>query len=395
LLRRSVVRQYRSMPDALVYVAGGLLFLLAEALVYRLVDQCPVAVGVAISAFVGIAVPSILTGRVRQSVVGVATVAVALLPYIAPSVASTSLMATIGALALISIGQNIITGCAGQMSLGQGALAAVGAYCVAILINSFKWPWWLALAASPFAASLVGVIVGIWALRLRGVYLAMVTLSMVVVLPAVAKVSPVSEWTNGVQGILLVSPSPPEWLNSLDSSSYLYVLTLVLISAMVYLAARLMSSRHGLALRALKESELSAQISGVSLLRYKIWAFVVASAYAGLGGGLLGFIVGIVTPDAYTVMFSIDFLVMVVIGGLGSIVGSIVGAAIVWELQVRVSTITVTLLGLRVELLPWTIYGLAVIVIMMFMPEGVVGLAKRVVGRLAEGNQLRIRRLVR
>jgi branched-chain amino acid transport system permease protein len=372
------------VPNAAVSVAGGVLFLIAQGLLFRFVDHLPAAVGVVISAFIAVTIPSILTRRVQPSAIGVAIAAVILLPGIAPSVASTSLMATIGALALISIGQNIVTGYTGQLSVGQGAMAGIGAYCVAILINRFEWPWWLALAASPFAASFVGVIVGIWALRLRGMYLAMVTLAMVVALPTVAKVSPVSEWTNGVQGILLVAPTPPEWLNGLDTSAYLYVLTLGVLGAMVYLAARLMSSRHGLALRALRESELAAQISGVSLLRYKIWAFVVASAYAGLGGGLLALIVGIVTPDAYTVMFSIDFLVMVVIGGLGSIVGSIVGAAIVWELRVRVSTITLSLLGIKVELLPWTLYGLAVIAIMMFMPEGVVGLVGAMMRRVSE-----------
>ena len=387
--RRFGLRENPSVPNVAVSVAGGVLFLVAQVLFSRLADQVPVAVAVVVSAFIGVALPSIWTGRVRHGAIGVAIAAAILLPGIAPSMASTSLMATIGALALISIGQNIVTGYAGQLSIGQGAMAGIGAYCVAILINRFEMPWWLALAASPFVASFVGVIVGIWALRLRGMYLAMVTLAMVVALPTVAKVSPVSEWTNGVQGILLVPPTPPEWLSSLDASAYLYVLTLLLLGAMVYLAARLMRSRHGLALRALRESELAAQISGVSLLRYKIWAFVVASAYAGLGGGLLAFIVGIVTPDAYTVMFSIDFLVMVVIGGLGSIVGSIVGAAIVWELRVRVSTITLSLLGIKVELLPWTLYGLAVIAIMMFMPEGVAGLVGAVTRRVSERKAVR------
>lgn len=301
----------------------------------------------------------------------------AALPAIAPSVADTSLMATIGAMAMIAIGQNIVTGYAGQMSLGQGAMAAVGAYCVAILIARFNLPWWLALAAAPFVAALVGIGVGIFALRLRGLYLAMVTLAMVVALPTMAKVNLISNWTGGVQGILLNSPEPPAQLKVLDPTAYLYAITLLLLAAMVYLAIRLMNSRHGLALKALRESELAAQISGVSLLRYKVWAFVLASGYAGLGGGLLAFVVGIVTPDSYTLMFTFQFLVMVVMGGLGSIAGSLLGAAIVWELQVRVTSITLNMLGMKVELLPWTIYGLLIVAIMMFMPEGVVGLARQ------------------
>jgi branched-chain amino acid transport system permease protein len=263
------------------------------------------------------------------------------------------------------LGLNIVLGYAGQLSLAQAAFWGVGAYTSAILTTQFGLPVWAGMFAAFFVAALCGVLLGIPTLKLSGHYLAMATIGFGIILQLIL----VNEiWlTNGSDGITKI-PSP--WIGSVelkDPGTFFYVAAVSLI-LLTWGAIRLKNSRVGRAFMAIRENEMAAGATGVDTTYYKIMAFALSAGYAGFGGWL--FAHGgshYISPDTFSFEQSVILLVMTVLGGNGSAIGSIVGG---------------TLLTLLPEVLRFLkdsymmVYAAGIVLIMIFMPRGIAGLVK-------------------
>ena len=267
--------------------------------------------------------------------------------------AQSAVILQIGIYILLAVSLNVATGYLGQLPLGHAGFMAVGAYAAALL--------WKALPRNPgaillglllggLAAAVVGVVIGIPALRLKGDYLAIITLGfgeiirvLIINLPGI---------TGGTPGLM----------NIPKHSSFLVVyLTVIVSCALIH---TLMKSRHGRAILAIRENEIAAESSGVNTTFYKVLAFTVSAFFAGVAGALYAGYTGILTPGNFTFMTSINILVMVVLGGLGSMAGSIIAAAILTALPLALQSFNKYRM---------VIYAVLLIVVMIFKPSGLLG----------------------
>jgi branched-chain amino acid transport system permease protein len=290
---------------------------------------------------------------------------------------------------VVALGLNLLTGYSGQISLGHGAFFAIGAYGTAIVATRLGLPWPVCILVGGLAAGIAGYLLGWPSLRLTGPYLAIATLALAIAVPqALLKFEGL---TGGVQGLKLPQPRPPAGLGLAQDQwlAYICVVTAIL---MVWLTLNLVRGRVGRAFIALRDSEIAAQAVGVSLPRFKTLAFAVSAFYTGLAGGLLAYLLGYIAPDAFTLVVSIEFLTMVVIGGLASVGGSVIGAVIIVILPLVSSNLTDYLAGLlnlvglsavgaTTRGLIWAIYGVILILVMVFLPGGLVSLYYKVKGR--------------
>ncbi len=398
-----------SLPTSLRYLVGALAGFLGMMFCYwvLVLSEEP---SIVLGTLLGFFVAWLITRDRMRSIIG----AMAAVTLVAPFFLSAYNVTQIVVLAIVAIGLNIVTGYAGQISLGHGALVALGAYTTAILVYDHGWAWWWTLSVAALLTAAVGFVIGLPSLRLSGPYLAMATLAMAIVLPMVIKSNKTQDFTHGVQGIPLESlqrvrechrvrltvnpdtrcatrlqdgstvtdyftdaqPTPPDFLKDyLGTEEYRYFVTLAIAAVMVYFANRLVRSRHGRAFVALRDSEVAAQVMGISLARYKTVAFAFSAFFAGIGGSLYAVSVGFISPDSFSLTFSLAFLVMIVLGGLQSILGSILGAAIVWLLQLNVPSIKIQIqsIGFYGDFSPQIVYGLVLILVMIFMPHGLAG----------------------
>lgn len=271
-------------------------------------------------------------------------------------------------------GLTLLTGLSGQISLGHGALMAVGAYTVALLIGNERWPVLAALIAAVGATAAVGVLVGAAATRLRGPYLAGVTLALAVGLPALAGKYPST--FGGANGLAINPPTPPSWLGQ-GFSLERWEAWIAGAGALVVLFAvyNLSRSAVGRSLKAVRDDEIAASLCGLRVARLQTLAFVVSAACAGLAGGLLTLVLQLAAPGAFTLSLSLALLTGVVLGGLGSILGALWGAALlvllpIWSTDVAHSFSFSTNVTNN---LPLAIYGLVLIVAMLLWPSGLQG----------------------
>lgn len=265
---------------------------------------------------------------------------------------------------ILAIGLNLTLGYAGQISLAHAAFMAVGSYAVAIL-GPRGWPFEAALGTGALLAFGGGLVVGFPALKVKHHYLAMVTLGFNIILFLVLR-----NWESLTGGSFGISGiARPAWGAIRFTSDRAYYLYLLAWAALVVGSAYwILTSRWGRAFRAIRENEMRAEVVGVSLRRYTLLAFAIGAGYAGIGGALFAPLLGYIDPGAYTLDRSIQFLMMVVIGGLGRFEGPFIGALVVTVLPeiLRAS-----------EGLYLILYALAVIFLMLFMPKGLVGLWDR------------------
>jgi branched-chain amino acid transport system permease protein len=267
-----------------------------------------------------------------------------------------------GVFALVALGLNLLTGYAGQISLCHAAFFGVGAYATAILTQKVGLPYLLSILAGALLTAAVGAIVAVPAMRLKSLYLAIATLGFGVVLQKI-----IFEWrglTNGGGGLAL---NPPAIAGHELGETGLYYLTLALMTLGIWGAWNLSRSRTGRALLMIKESEIAAGALGIPAARYKVIAFAISAFYAAVAGGLFAYLVRYIHPENFSVGLSIAFLSMVVIGGLGTIGGSIVGAGfyvIVPEL----------LRGIKDA--PGLVFGLLLVIVMVLMPQGLWGVVR-------------------
>jgi branched-chain amino acid transport system permease protein len=265
--------------------------------------------------------------------------------------------------ALVALGLNFLTGYAGQISLCHASFFGVGAYATAILTQKAGVPYLLSLFAGAAFTTAIGAIVAVPSLRLKNIYLAIATLGFGVVLQKI-----IFEWrslTGGGGGMALTAPRIAGYELS---ATGLYYLTLVLMTLGLFGAWNVSRGRTGRALLVIKDSEIAAGSLGIHGARYKVIAFAISAFYAAIAGGLFAYLVRYINPESFSVGLSISFLSMVVIGGLGTIGGSILGAAfyvIVPEL----------LRGIKDA--PGLVFGLLLVLVMVFMPQGLWGMLRR------------------
>jgi branched-chain amino acid transport system permease protein len=284
--------------------------------------------------------------------------------------------------AIVALGLNILTGYNGQISLGHSAFVAVGGYTAAILMVDHGWPFWTTIILGGVIAGTLGFLIGVPALRLTGPYLAIATLGLALATPQILK--KYDGLTHGTQGINVRPevPPPPDFIDdwfgiSLTNDQWIYFLALFIALLMTILAINIVRSRIGRAFVAIRDSEIAAQAMGISVPRYKTMAFAISAFYGGIAGGTYVQVVGYVSPESFNFLLSINFLTTIVVGGLASILGSILGATglvVVPELPGLVSFIPGA--GLPDEL-SWAFYGAALILVMIFAPYGLAGLFRR------------------
>jgi len=301
---------------------------------------------------------------VRGAAVTLATVAALGWPLMAPKY--LVFLGTLVAInAIVAIGLNLLSGYTNQLSFGHAGFLAIGAYVSALLtIHLPALPVPLTLLAAGLATGLVGLALGIPCLRLEGPYLAMATLAFgFVVIEAITNLDGL---TRGNDGLRVPVAHLGPWV--LDTDASRYYLTIAVAVGMILAALNVTATRTGRAFLAIRTSEIAAQASGINAAAYKTMAFVLSAFYTGVAGGLFAFVVGFLSPDAFDVFLSVDFLVMIILGGLGSVFGSVAGAAIV-------TVLNDSLAGFQAY--RPLIFGAIMIACMLFMPGGLAALARR------------------
>ncbi|MHB1987610.1 MAG: branched-chain amino acid ABC transporter permease [Acidimicrobiales bacterium] len=288
-------------------------------------------------------------------------------------------LAQIGWFAVAIAGLSVLTGVSGQISLGHGAFMAVGAYAAGIMMEHYDLPLVVPIVVAVVVSAVLGALVGIPATRLRGPYLAGVTLALALAvqdLPA-----KFSSLFNGDQGIIVNQPTPP---SSVPAERWLAWITLGSALLAMVILANFLRSRFGRALRAVRDDEVAAAASGLHPARLRVLAFAVSAAAAGLAGGLFALWSGIVSPNSFSLFLSIQLLAGMVVGGSGSLVGAWWGAlALVYipEWSTSLSGHFNFSSGVSANLQN-AVFGLLIIAIMMLAPSGIQGWLKSVWARL-------------
>ena len=299
--------------------------------------------------------------RPRLVVVLVLVAVAAVLPFVVSSFRVFQFtQVLIYAIALL--GLNILTGYNGQISLGHGAFYAIGAYTSAIMIDRWSIPFGWTIPVAGLLCLVVGFLFGIPALRLEGLYLALATFALALAVPQILKYF--DDWTGGSQGIVLSKPNPPAGL-PVTPDQWLYFTSLAVLLVLFVLAANLLRGRTGRALVAIRDNPIAAEAMGINNALYKALTFGVSAGYTGVAGALSAGAIAFVAPDSFNVFLSITFLVGIVIGGLASVGGAILGALFIQFVPNWAQDIS--------KAAPWAIYGVFLIVFMYVMPRGIVG----------------------
>jgi branched-chain amino acid transport system permease protein len=273
------------------------------------------------------------------------------------------------AYAVAALGLNLLVGYNGQISLGHGAFFALGAYTAALLIEKAGFHYLLALPLAGALCFVVGFLFGVPALRLRGLYLALVTLGLAIATPQLIK--RFDGLTEGTQGLTVEQPLSPGWLPLADDQ-FLYLLTLLVAVVMFVPAWNLMRSQVGRAVEAVRDGEIAASTLGIDLAATKTRVFALSAAYAGVAGAMYVLAIGFVAPEAFTVTVSLAFLAAIVVGGLATIGGALFGALFIEFVPVYASDVNDALTGV--------IYGGVLIAFMWLLPDGAMGLVRRLRG---------------
>ena len=312
--------------------------------------------------------------------IGLVIAAVLSLPWLADrywlSLLDTSMIAAIGA-----IGLNILVGFTGQISIGQGGFLAVGAYTAGLLASRLGLPFWLTIPLASLAAAAVGALFGLPSLRLKGLYLAIATLAaQEIIIWLITRGDLI-----GI-GDSLTVPAPTLFGLSLGANSdfSFYWISLACLVATVVFTTNLFRSRVGRAFVAIRDQDIAAQVIGVDLFRYKLLAFACSSFFAGLAGALTAHYRGVISWERFTIETSIVYLSMIIIGGLGSVSGSIYGAAFIVLLPALLTNLGGAVSGAipRIDdYIPYIqqgAFGLAIVLFLIKEPEGIVKLWRNI-----------------
>jgi len=279
-----------------------------------------------------------------------------------------------------AIGLNLLTGFTGQISLGHAAFLGVGAYTSAILVTRLGFSFWLSIPFAGMVAALAGMIIGIPSLRVKGLYLCIATLAAQFIFEFIF-----IHWesmTKGITGINIPNPC----IGGLEFSTEkeFYWITLFFVALGVVYARNLVRSRMGRAFVAIRDRDLSAEIIGINLFRYKLSAFAISSFYAGVAGALWVTFLKVITPDHFPFILSIQYLAMIIVGGLGSVLGSIFGAVfmtLIPEILNYLSEIVKMHAPGHEEIfvpMKEVIFGVMIVLFLVFEPRGLAEIWNRV-----------------
>ena len=306
----------------------------------------------------------------------------------------TTVLVYAGIAAIGAIGLNLLTGYTGQVSLGHAFFLGAGAYAASVFAGRWGWPFPFWLIAAAAVGGAIGGVVGPFALRLRGNYLVIVTLGLVFIGQYLFE-----NWHSVTGGLTGVAVRAPVALGTVDVGSlslfgrrlsrvqgyYLFVWTAVLVLGLA--AKNITRSRPGRALQAIRDRDLAAEVIGVSLVQYKVGAFVVSSGFAACAGAIYASFARYVSPLDFTLVLSIQYVAMIVVGGVGSILGAILGALFLTALP-RVIESTAGQLpfvsqgggdaGITIFTLNQAIFGLLIIAFLLFEPWGMVEIWRRI-----------------
>lgn len=285
------------------------------------------------------------------------------MPLVAPSYLTFQLTGVM-AYAVAAIGLNLIIGYAGQISLGHNAFFALGAYTAALSVAHLHVHYVASVLIAAAVTFVVGYLAGFPAQRLKGLYLALITLVLAV------SVSPVIKhfkaYTNGMSGLSVDRPTPPVW-SGLTQDAWVYYVVLLFTAVCFFLARNFVAGSTGRALTAIRQAPLAASSMGVDVNGYKVLIFGLGSMFAGIGGAIFNFSIGFIAPDSFNLLLSVSFLAAIVVGGLGTVWGALVAGLFLQFVPSYASDISNALAG--------AVYGGILIVCMFFMPKGIVGSA--------------------
>lgn len=281
---------------------------------------------------------------------------------------------TIGIYAIAAIGLNLLIGYTGQISLGHGAFFGVGAYTAAILATRVGVPFVIAVPAGGVSTALVGMVFGIPSVRLKHLYLCIATLAGQIILDYVFV-----QWeslTGGAEGISI--PTASLFGIDLGSDRNFYYVIYVCFAILTLMAVNLIRTRYGRAFIAIRDNDQAAEGMGIPIFRYKLLSFAISSFYAGFAGGLYAYYMMSITPEPFTLWLSIEYIAMIIIGGLGSIPGAVFGTTFIIVLNEVLSNITEYLMNISPSIggaitiapLREFIYGLAIVLFIIFEPKG-------------------------
>ncbi|MFD0689341.1 branched-chain amino acid ABC transporter permease [Actinomadura fibrosa] len=308
-----------------------------------------------------------MTTAARAAVAAVAAVALIVPLLLTESQVSVYVLLLLSA--TVAIGLSMLMGYAGQVSLGQASFTMIGGYTAA-LTAVHGAPTWLGLLAAPLAAAAAAAVVGVPLLRLRGHQLAFATLAVqLILLNLVGR----QDWTGGdigLQGVPRLRIAGYEFATEV---SYAY-LALAALGLVALVTRHIVTSRPGRGLRALATSEVAAASSGVPVAAYKQAVFALSAGFAGLAGGIYAYYIGYVAPGSFPVLLSIEYVVMVVVGGAGTIAGAVAGATAI-TLLVQLLNDVGTREGMPASapaVLSYAVYGLLLVLAMLFLPRGLV-----------------------
>ncbi|HKW92511.1 MAG TPA: branched-chain amino acid ABC transporter permease [Methylomirabilota bacterium] len=295
------------------------------------------------------------------------------------SILNLILIAVVGA-----IGLNILTGSTGQISIGHGAFMSVGAYTAANLAVRAHLPFWIALPLGGLAAAAIGMVVGIPSLRIKGLYLAIATLAAQFLIEW--SINHVTWISGGVQASIEV-PRPRVGGFPIESQRQMYLFLLTVATLATVGALNISRSRIGRAFVAIRDHDVAAEIIGINVFRYKVVAFGISSFYAGVTGVLYTYYLGVANYEQFQIGTSIDFLAMIIIGGLGSVLGSILGATFITLMPIVLRWVTETIVqisgaGTDVANITTNLrlicFGGLIIVFLILEPEGLERLWRNV-----------------
>jgi branched-chain amino acid transport system permease protein len=282
------------------------------------------------------------------------------------------ILVNIGIAIILALGLNLITGLTGQLSLGHAAFLSIGAFSSAILTIKLGVPFSLNIVASGLIAACFGVLIGFPTLRLSGDYLAIATLGFAEIIKVVFLNLDI---TNRALGLSVPLPNTP-----IPLPIYVWAIAILTIAAMCFIQ----NSRFGRALQAIREDEIAAEAMGINATRYKIQAFAIGAFFAGVGGAFYAHFIAYINPSDFAFLKSVDILNMVVLGGLGSIPGTVLGA----------SVLTVAPEFLRfMQQYRMLVYGALLVFMMIFRPNGLLGgvsfrrLVWKAMGKLPAGGR--------
>ena len=287
------------------------------------------------------------------------TAGLVVLPWLLPNSFYLDLVIRMAINAIIVLGLNLLIGFAGQISLGHAGFLGIGAYASAVLPTHFGWHPLLAMAAGAVVTGLLAALVARPIFKLKGHYLAMATLGLGIIINIALRNE--AQWTGGPDGM----PVPAMGLLGFDltTDKQWYWVVALLLSVSVWTSLNLINSPFGRALRALHGSEVASQVVGVDVVRYKVAIFVLSAVFASLMGSVTAHYVGFVSPNFADFFHSIELVTMVVIGGMASVYGSLVGAVLLTALPQALATF---------EGWETVVFGSILMGCMIFLPKGLV-----------------------